>query len=184
MPLGALNYSLFARIVPGREKGLECTDPRAPDVHAVEAIADPTEKPADGSKLQMVQWALMLPLQLIMKVTIPGEKSITEFNLPLYGIEHSMSFRLSQAPPGQVLRGHLLHGDRVGVRAVLHDGLDDHHHRLHAQHPRHRHGTDLRRGGRQPPGRARRHRSRKVSERHRRRVNCLGLNNILDFYIN
>ena len=48
------------------------TDPRAPDVHAVEAIADPTEKPADGSKLEMVQWVLAFPLKLLMKITIPG----------------------------------------------------------------------------------------------------------------
>ena len=50
------------------------TDPRAPDVHAVEAIADPTEKPADGSKLEMVQWVLAFPLKLLMKITIPGGK--------------------------------------------------------------------------------------------------------------
>ena len=56
-------------------------------MHAVEAIADPTEKPAGGSKLQMVQWALMLPLQLIMKVTIPGEKSIAKFNMERHSCE-------------------------------------------------------------------------------------------------
>ena len=48
------------------------TDPRAPDVHAVEAIADPTEKPADGSKLEMVQYYVGFPLRLLMKITIPG----------------------------------------------------------------------------------------------------------------
>ena len=42
-------------------------------MHAVEAIADPTEKPADGSKLEMVQWVLAFPLKLLMKITIPGD---------------------------------------------------------------------------------------------------------------
>ena len=74
------------------------------------------------------------------------------------------NFRLSQARTGQVCPGHLLPGDRVGVRAVLHDGLDDHRHRVHPQHSGHRHGTDLRRRRGQPPGRPRRHRSRQVSE--------------------
>ena len=59
---------------------MNSTDPRAPDVHAVEAIADPTEKPADGSKLEMVQWVLAFPLKLLMKITIPGGKLLTIFN--------------------------------------------------------------------------------------------------------
>ena len=53
-------------------------------MHAVEAITDPTEKPADGSKLEMVQWVLAFPLKLLMKITIPGGNHHSIFNKAAY----------------------------------------------------------------------------------------------------
>ncbi len=51
-------------------------DARAPEVHAVEPPEDPLEKPMDGNILKLVKWALLYPLNLLAKLTIPGTYTI------------------------------------------------------------------------------------------------------------
>lgn len=49
-------------------------DPRAPDpqVHVVEPVEDPLEKPMDGDRIKLAKWAILYPLYWISKYTIPG----------------------------------------------------------------------------------------------------------------
>ena len=81
------------------------TDPRAPDVHAVEAIADPTEKPADGSKLERVQWVLAFPLNLLMKVTIPGGRICSIGSTEEINCEYRVRQKFELAPAAKAEAG-------------------------------------------------------------------------------
>ena len=47
-------------------------DPRAPEMHDAPEIEDPLAKPTEGGPLAKVKWALLFPLYLQAKYTIPG----------------------------------------------------------------------------------------------------------------
>ncbi len=52
-------------------------DPRAVEVHAVEPLDNPLEKPMDGNKLALIKFYLLYPLYFVSKYTIPGETGIS-----------------------------------------------------------------------------------------------------------
>eukprot|EP00095_Tigriopus_kingsejongensis_P005743 maker-scaffold28_size608977-snap-gene-1.17 protein:Tk05743 transcript:maker-scaffold28_size608977-snap-gene-1.17-mRNA-1 annotation:"sodium potassium calcium exchanger" len=64
-------------------------DGRAPDVHAVEAIQDPLEKPMDGNKLKLVKYYVFFPLYFVSKYTIPDCRK--EQFARLYGVAFVMA---------------------------------------------------------------------------------------------